>query len=90
MRSLLVLASLLALASSAVAAPIDHPVSRSRTDRGDAQLTRASLECLDDGLGMSFGTCPSPLKACQIECDIGYDEDTLRCMSGAGGILIDQ
>lgn len=88
MKKIVLLTVLMAFASSASAMPLSHFGHGGAP--APAKVIRASLECLNDGLGQSFGSCPSLLKQCKNECYEGYEDDVLRCMSGAGGILVEQ
>ena len=81
----LVLAVAIAVASS----PTPKSLGDATSPSDQPTSTRlASLTC--DTMGFGSGTCPSPLNQCRIECDDGYAHDTLRCMSGSGGILPQQ
>lgn len=61
----------------AVAAPVPA--------RAEATLQKVQLICSDDSFG--WGLCPSPKEQCRQDCYEGYEDDTLRCLAGASGIL---
>ena len=82
---ILILAAALAVASSAAANPLVRKTAIEPPPQ--ISLQRVRIECLDASLG---GSCPSPLEACKAQCDDEFDYDTLRCMAGAGGILLEQ
>ena len=78
----MVLAIVVALATSAAASPV---VRRSAAEPpSPVSLQRVSLPCLDSSLGA--GSCPSQLQQCKMDCDDEFAYDTLRCMAGAGGL----
>ena len=79
----LVLVIALALASSATANPLVRKAAIEPPSLSLIQSVR--LDCTDAGFG--GGSCPSPIEQCKTHCDLGFAEDTLRCMAGAGGIL---
>lgn len=87
MKRALLLATTCVLMCGAAATPATKGNDPDVSARASPGLQYARFECGDSFFG---GSCPSPLRECQMNCDEGYDEDTLRCMSGAGGILLEQ
>jgi hypothetical protein len=86
---ILSLALALSIACSGAAASTSH-FPFQIPDKGGARFERASLPCMDSSMFGGGGSCPSPVEACKEVCDDEYAWDNLRCMAGAGGILIEQ